>query len=163
MKGNRSSGLAVEVEGSTILGLSVRASRRGFGVSRLVAVCGDGLAPGFSDVFFELSGDFDSGSLSGGTGTGGNTVGRNVSSFGANLAASSLVGNSIATKNVGTSVRTGQLANIKRACARASEFFLRKLRTDLNSFPGSASFTIGSTISPAPPLLSNVPTFRTSP
>src|SRR5437762_5746979 len=100
---------------------------------------------------------------SGVTGTGGKTVGRKVSSLGANLLASSFVGNSIATKTAGTSVRAGQVANIKRDEPRASEFFFKKLIIDLNCGPGSASLTIGSTISPAPPLLRSWPTFRTSP
>src|ERR1051325_3067579 len=95
------------------------------------------------------------GVASGVTGTGGRTVGKNVSNFGANFAASSFVGSSIATKNDGTSVRTGQAANIRRDEASPSEFFLRKLTIDLNSLPGSASFKIGSTISPAPPLLNS--------
>src|SRR4051812_5983141 len=107
--------------------------------------------------------DSFSGDTSGVTGTGGNTVGKNVSSFGANFAASSSVGNSMATKKVGTSVRTGQLANISRDWAKASEFFLRKLMIDLNCGPGSDSFTMGSTISAAPPLLINCPTLRISP
>src|SRR5258706_13841491 len=104
-----------------------------------------------------------SGDVSGVTGTGGSTVGKNVSSFGANLSASSLVGNSIATNTLGRSVRVGQVANIKREDVSASEFFLRKSMIDWNSFPGSASLMIGSTISPAPPVPNNCPTFRTSP
>src|SRR5690242_4146375 len=48
------------------------------------------------------------------SGTGGRIVGKKVSSFGANLFASSFVGNSIAKKIMGTSVRAGQLANISR-------------------------------------------------
>src|SRR5258708_4129746 len=59
-----------------------------------------------------------------GSGTGGKMVGRNVSSLGANFAASSAVPNSIATKASGTSVRAGQVANCSRAVARASAFFL---------------------------------------
>src|ERR1041385_7162004 len=106
---------------------------------------------------------FGPGDASGVTGTGGSTVGRNVSSLGANLSASSLVGNSIATKTLGRSVRVGQVANIRREDANASEFFFRKSMIDWNSFPGSASLMIGSTISPAPPLPNNCPTLRTSP
>src|SRR5262245_63964043 len=83
--------------------------------------------------------------------SGGNAVGRKVSSLGANLAASSLLGNSMAAKISGTSVRTRQNSNIKRDEASSSEFFLRKLMIDLNCGPGSASLRIGSTISPAPP------------
>src|SRR5262252_5257769 len=75
---------------------------------------------------------------SGVAGGGGINVGRKVSSFGANLAASSLVGNSMATKTTGTSVRTAQLANINRDWASASEFFFKKLMSDLNCGPGSA-------------------------
>src|SRR5262245_32943963 len=70
---------------------------------------------------------------SGVTETGGSTVGKNFSSLGVNFAASSLVGNSIAVNIVGTSVRAGQVANISREFANASEFFFRKFTTDLNS------------------------------
>src|SRR5438874_1706252 len=97
------------------------------------------------------------------SGTGGKTVGKNFASVGANLLASSFVGNSIATKTSGTSERAGQVANRSRDDVSISEFFLRKLTIDLNSFPGSASFKIGSTISPAPPVLSSWPRLRTSP
>src|SRR6185503_4001301 len=68
---------------------------------------------------------------SGVTGTGCRTVGRKVSSFGANFVASSLVGNSIATKALGKSVRTGHAANIRRDWARASEFFFKNPMIDL--------------------------------
>ena len=52
-------------------------------------------------------------------------------------------------------MRAAQLANINRDDPNASEFFFRKLIIALNWGPGSASFTIGSTISPAPPLLNS--------
>src|SRR6185369_9772709 len=90
--------------------------------------------------------------------TGGNTVGRKVSSRGVNLAASSLLGNSMATKISGTSERARQKLHISRDEPSISEFFFRKPTIDLNCGGGSASLRIGSTISPAPPLLSNWPT-----
>ncbi|PYS80898.1 MAG: hypothetical protein DMF70_10055 [Acidobacteria bacterium] len=97
------------------------------------------------------------------SGTGGRITGKNFSSLGANFSASSGDGNSIATKVAGISVRTGDVANSKRAVASASEFALRNLMIDWNSFGGSASFMIGSAISPAPPVLKSWPTLRTSP
>src|ERR1041384_1271541 len=134
------------------------AGRVTFGVGNGVGFATDGEA---ADSGVDVP--FGPGDPSGVTGIGGNTVGKNFSSFGANLSASSLVGNSIATKTLGRSVRVGKVANIKREDANASEFFFRKSMIDWNSFPGSASLMIGSTISPAPPLLHNSPPLRTSP
>ena len=147
-KGKRSStcGEAPAIGDGRTLGFS---TVLGFGVAASLAA---------SPVFMSFSSVG-----SGVTGTGGSTVGRNFSSLGANFAASSSFGNSIATKTIGTSVRTAQLANISRDDPNASEFFFKKLTMALNWGPGSASFTIGSTISPAPPLLNSWPTFRISP
>src|SRR5437763_1233363 len=96
------------------------------------------------------------------TGTGGRTVGRNVSSFGVNFAASSGEANSSAAIVVGISLRAGQLANIRRDVANCSELSLRNFSSELNSGPGLASLIIGSTISPAPPVVNSWPTLRTS-
>ena len=57
----------------------------------------------------------------------------------------------------------GQVANSKREVANCSELSLRNFSSDLNSAPGFASLMIGSTISPAPPVVSSWPTLRTSP
>src|SRR5438067_2191151 len=110
--------------------------------------CGDeviaGVALGAALSFCVFREDELSGVASG---TGGRIVGKKVSSFGANLFASSFVENSIATKIIGTSVRAGQPANIRRDVPNSSECFFKKLTTDLNCGPGSASLMIGSTIS----------------
>src|SRR3989442_114010 len=96
------------------------------------------------------------------TGTGGMTVGRNVSSFGVNFVASSGEANSIAAIVLGMSLRAGHVANISREVANCSELSLRNFSSELNSGPGLASLMIGSTISPAPPVVSSWPTLRTS-
>src|SRR5437660_728122 len=82
------------------------AGRVTFGVANGVGFATDGEAADSGAAF-----PFGSGDASGVTGTRGNTVGKNFSSFGANLSASSLVGNSIATNTFGRSVRVGQVAN----------------------------------------------------
>src|SRR5437762_10639082 len=113
------------------------AGRVTFGVGNGVGFATDGeVADSGADV------SFGSGDRSGVTGTGGNTVGKNFSSFGANLSASSLVGNSMATNTFSRYVRVGKVANIKREDVSTSEIFLMKSMIDWNSITVSASLMI---------------------
>src|SRR5207302_6267208 len=122
----------------------------------------DGVAPTDASAWVIGLGDDAGLGFASSTGTGGRTVGRNVSSFGVNFAASSGEANSIAAIVVGMSLRAGHAANISRDVANCSELSLRNFSSEANSGPGLASLIIGSTISPAPPVVNSWPTFRTS-